>query len=584
MAGTAQGAPEDLLTCEQCHGFYAVEVPADGSDPRVRCNSCGHIREVENAPVKKTGDSGKWTVIGPDGKTRTYPTWEKLVESRRGSAVVADEKKPSASALLDVTPTPTLGLPKLALAELESDPHLVLPTPNTADLAKSVAKSKGPEWAPAKTDAAPPSSEKAPASVAELDAGALMDDNSDDEPAPLSLRDAITDDDADDDAAPLSLRDAIPESLESAVEMVSLTDVQIADAPDSVPPAPARGALRTLPPTPSKKGSAAPPPTITVEEGPKSGPKSARPKAQAEAKPSEAPKKADKGPPKKTSGSATATAKDKDKDRDKEREAPKSARKSSDAKPIASARAAVAEDEPKRGWVLPALAVAGVAIAVWRIMAASPDKTDPTPQQPTATVATPTPTETAPAPTATAEPTSTAAPSATVVTTPPPTATTVVATTEPTATATGKKPRPPAEAPTGDRPPPTEKNTPPPAAEPGALSMSEMLDKAGSARRSGDYATARDLFGKVLKQNPSNVEANGGMGDVARAQGDLGGAKASYERALAASPSYGPAQLGLADTEWDLGNHAGAQRRYAQIVERLGERAPERAKQRAAAE
>jgi Tfp pilus assembly protein PilF len=129
---------------------------------------------------------------------------------------------------------------------------------------------------------------------------------------------------------------------------------------------------------------------------------------------------------------------------------------------------------------------------------------------------------------------------------------------------------------------PTEKKSPPPATHDG-LSMSEMLDRAGAARRSGDYATARDLFQKVVNQNPGNVEANGGLGDVARAQGDLSSAKASYERALTTSPSYGPAQLGLADTEWDLGNRAGAQRRYAQIVERLGERAPERAKQRGTA-
>lgn len=113
--------------------------------------------------------------------------------------------------------------------------------------------------------------------------------------------------------------------------------------------------------------------------------------------------------------------------------------------------------------------------------------------------------------------------------------------------------------------------------------MSELLDRAGSARRSGDYTAARDFYERVLRQSPGNVEANGGLGDVARAQGDLAAAKASYERALATSPSYGPAQLGLADTEWDLGNRAGAQRRYAQIVERLGDRAPERAKQRGTA-
>jgi Tfp pilus assembly protein PilF len=110
--------------------------------------------------------------------------------------------------------------------------------------------------------------------------------------------------------------------------------------------------------------------------------------------------------------------------------------------------------------------------------------------------------------------------------------------------------------------------------------MSELLDQAGAAKRKGDLATARDLYGKVLAMSPNNVEANGGLGDVAKAQGDLPAAKASYEHALASSPTYSPALLGLADVEWDMGNQAEAKRRYAQIVERMGDRAPARAKER----
>jgi tetratricopeptide (TPR) repeat protein len=114
--------------------------------------------------------------------------------------------------------------------------------------------------------------------------------------------------------------------------------------------------------------------------------------------------------------------------------------------------------------------------------------------------------------------------------------------------------------------------------------MSELLDRAGAARRSGDYVTSRELYQRILRDNPANVEANGGLGDVARAQGNLPEAKASYERALAASPAYGPATLGLADVEWDLGDHASAQKHYAAIVERQGDRAPERARTRSSAQ
>ncbi|MDF2696870.1 MAG: hypothetical protein K0S65_5253, partial [Labilithrix sp.] len=246
MPGTAETAPDDLLTCERCHGFYAVEVPEDGGEPRVRCNACGHIREVSTAPVQKKEEEGKWTVIGPDGKVMTFGSWEKLVESRRPGALSTssgagsasklaaaqpEEKRPSASALLDITPTPVL--PKLMLAaELDSDPNLVIvkPKPLFADPSPSFLKSKGPEWAPVKTEAktsnekAPASTKKPPESIDEIDA-ALVDD---DEPAPLSLRDAIPDDD--DEPAPLSLRDAIPDD-ESSHEMLSLKDLTVVAAP-----------------------------------------------------------------------------------------------------------------------------------------------------------------------------------------------------------------------------------------------------------------------------------------------------------------------------------------------------------------
>jgi Tfp pilus assembly protein PilF len=110
------------------------------------------------------------------------------------------------------------------------------------------------------------------------------------------------------------------------------------------------------------------------------------------------------------------------------------------------------------------------------------------------------------------------------------------------------------------------------------------LDKAGQAKCSGDYAMAKEFYGKVLRESPSNVEAHSGLGDIARAQGDLAGAKAAYKQALASSPDYGPALLSLADTEWDLGDRASAQQRYAKIVAARGGSAPERAKQRAGGE
>jgi len=620
--GTGKPAPDDLLTCERCHGFYAVEVPPDGSEPRVRCKACGHVREVSIAPVQEKsagGSGGKWTVIGPDGKVMTFPSWEKLVESRHPSATTAiatpsgsasklpaaapEEKRPSASALLDVTPTPAL--PKLELAELDSDPNLLAaaPKPSPEDLAKSFAKStykapektKGPEWAPikSKVPSPAPAEDKPPQSIRELDSGALVEDAGEEEPAPLSLRDAIVDEDG--EPAPLSLRDAIVEDArdESAHEMVSLRDLQVVppgadSAVDSTPPPPPRGVLRTLPPTGRKDRVTAPPPTITVEDPPPSRRREAKATQDVE------PPKSEREPTDDAAAKKTSASKGDSKRGDRAAAKRSSAAKTTgpatsrdEREPVASAKPPVPDEEPKRGWVLPAVAVAGVAIVLWRMMAASPE----TPPPPSPTAATSPPPTTA-APTESSAETDPAP--VTTVTDPAPvsvdtsaapmpaataTATATAATT--TAAATAEKKAPAATTRT-DAPELTERKPAPAAAESG-MSMSDLLDRAGSARRSGDYATARELYERVLKMNPGNVEANGGLGDVARAQGDLTAAKASYERALAASPAYGPAQLGLADTEWDLGNRAGAQRRYAQIVERLGDRAPERAKQRSSA-
>src|SRR5262249_41112230 len=96
--------------------------------------------------------------------------------------------------------------------------------------------------------------EKAPESIEELDPKSLVDDHSDDEEAPLSLRDAIVEDD---------------EPEEQTHEMLSVKDLvvvaTIGPKGDSTPPPPVKGALKPLPPTPSKRGDTAPPPTITVE-------------------------------------------------------------------------------------------------------------------------------------------------------------------------------------------------------------------------------------------------------------------------------------------------------------------------------
>lgn len=328
-----------------------------------------------------------------------------------------------------------------------------------------------------------------------------------DDAAPLSLRDAIQEED--EETVPLSLRDQIPES-ERAAETLSLRDINLV-TDDGTPAPPPAGALRTLPPKPLKEGTAPPPPpTISLEPGPKS------------------------------------------------------------EKAAAPLSAQLAPEEPKRGWVVPALAVAGVLLVVWRIMARAPAEAPTTTTTPAAvkTITAGTTVVTSPA-----EPSAT--PSAAVVVEPMAPVAKRSGTGPAAKTAAKEEAAEPADA--------GASAAPDASAEYAALSMSELLDRAGSAKRSGDYTTARALYERVLQQNPGNVEANGGLGDVLRGQGDLAAAKASYERALASSPANVPALLGVADSEWDLGEKGAARIRYIQIVDRLGERAPERAKQRSVA-
>lgn len=526
-----------------------------------------------------------------------------------------EEKKVSATSLLDVTPSPPREADEsitLQLADSDPSPGAPLsadeapPSPSQVETQRSptappptggapkieetplanMADISGPfEETPAASDAEtrrvvmPGVVADPPQSVEEIE---LQEDSGDEEPAPLSLRDAIIEEK--------------PMELSSEHETVSLRDLVVMPPvvePDSTPPPPMRGALRTLPPDPGKFKSAAPPPTIMVDDAP---PPSVRPKAPSLAPkgsvPPKLPASAASVPPKLPASAASVPPK---------RSLPPPLKKpvaeeeasSESARPAPLTRIAPATlppaeaEEPKRSVIMPAIAIAVAGFIFWRIMS-SPSKveTPPTPTTTTTATATaePTATETASTPPS-AEPAASESASAAPTTAPPaPSATVATSTTSetpaPKATATATA------APTAATTTATTAETgdkPKPATPVGEMSMGDMLDKAGSAKRSGDYPTARDLYERVLKQSPANVEANGGLGDVARAQGDASAAKASYQRALSASPSYSPALLGLADIEWDEGNRDSASARYGKIVEQMRGRAPQRARDRAPA-
>lgn len=109
-----------------------------------------------------------------------------------------------------------------------------------------------------------------------------------------------------------------------------------------------------------------------------------------------------------------------------------------------------------------------------------------------------------------------------------------------------------------------------------------LNQQADAARTRGDYARAKELYGKVLAASPSDSEALAGLGDCSYAQRDLENAKTYYRRALDANNTYTPALIGLADTLWDTNDHAGARKMYKDILDKLPDSMiPARVKQRA---
>ncbi len=96
------------------------------------------------------------------------------------------------------------------------------------------------------------------------------------------------------------------------------------------------------------------------------------------------------------------------------------------------------------------------------------------------------------------------------------------------------------------------------------------LSQAASASRAGDFARAETLYNAALANQPGNVEALSGLGDIARRKGDAVRASQLYDQVLAQNPSYLPAMIASADQKWASGNRAGALLLYRRIVDQVG--------------
>ena len=68
----------------------------------------------------------------------------------------------------------------------------------------------------------------------------------------------------------------------------------------------------------------------------------------------------------------------------------------------------------------------------------------------------------------------------------------------------------------------------------------EVMQKATDARKKGDYAKARALYGAALSHDPANGEALWGLAEAARGQGDRPAAGSYYKSALAVNRNFCP--------------------------------------------
>jgi tetratricopeptide (TPR) repeat protein len=93
-----------------------------------------------------------------------------------------------------------------------------------------------------------------------------------------------------------------------------------------------------------------------------------------------------------------------------------------------------------------------------------------------------------------------------------------------------------------------------------------LLEDAAAAKRSGDLGRAEALYRAAKEQQPTNVEAMAGLGDVARLRGDSATATGYYDSVLHQNPTYLPALIASADLKWANGDRVGALFLYKRIV------------------
>lgn len=117
--------------------------------------------------------------------------------------------------------------------------------------------------------------------------------------------------------------------------------------------------------------------------------------------------------------------------------------------------------------------------------------------------------------------------------------------------------------------------------EPGAPERSgttrdfrRLLEDASRAKKAGDLDRAERLYRAARDQQPDNVEALAGLGDIARLRGDETAAARSYDAVVKANPNFLPALVARAEQKWASGDRAGAIVLYRQVLQKAGTGSP----------
>ncbi|HVU01457.1 MAG TPA: tetratricopeptide repeat protein [Polyangiaceae bacterium] len=103
-------------------------------------------------------------------------------------------------------------------------------------------------------------------------------------------------------------------------------------------------------------------------------------------------------------------------------------------------------------------------------------------------------------------------------------------------------------------------------AVPKGMDFRKLLEDASAAKRSGDLGRAEALYHAAEEQSPGNIEAIGGLGDVARARGDSAAAARYYDQVLQQNPTYLPTLIAAADMKWASGDRPGALALYKRVA------------------